>query len=71
MSITMTELKNNLSKYILLSLTEDIYITKNGSVVSKLTSPFKERVDTAKALFGVIPSDITLENARDEALSKI
>lgn len=28
MSITATELKNNLGKYLLLSATEDIYITK-------------------------------------------
>ena len=32
MSITATELKNNLGKYLLLSATEDIYITKNGKV---------------------------------------
>ena len=30
MSITATELKLNLSKYLLLSATEDIFITKNG-----------------------------------------
>ncbi len=29
MSITATELKMNLGKYLLLSQTEDIYITKN------------------------------------------
>ena len=34
MSITATELKNNLGKYLLLSATEDIYITKNGKVVA-------------------------------------
>ena len=44
MSITATELKLNLAKYLLLSATEDIYITKNGKIVSKLTNPFQERV---------------------------
>lgn len=71
MSITATELKLNLSKYLLLSATEDIYITKNGKVISKLTNPFGERVDVAKSLFGVLPSDITLEEARDERLDSI
>lgn len=71
MSITATELKANLSKYLLLSATEDIFITKNGKVVAKLTNPFQERVDIAKSLFGIIPSDITLEEAREERLSKI
>ena len=71
MSITATELKNNLSKYLLLSATEDVYITRNGKVISKLTNPFQSRVDIAKSLFGVFPSDITLEQAREEKLNKI
>ena len=71
MSITATELKNNLSKYLLLSATEDVYITRNGKVISKLTNPFQSRVDIAKSLFGVIPSDITLEQAREEKVNKI
>ena len=71
MSITATELKMNLSKYLLLSATEDIYITKNGKVIAKLTNPFQERVDIAKSLFGVMPADISLEEARDERLNGI
>ena len=71
MSITATELKTNLSKYLLLSATEDVYITRNGKVISKLTNPFQARVDIAKSLFGVIPADITLEQAREERLNKI
>ncbi|MDY5699569.1 MAG: type II toxin-antitoxin system prevent-host-death family antitoxin, partial [Lachnospiraceae bacterium] len=30
MSITATELKINLGKYLMLAKTEDIYITRNG-----------------------------------------
>lgn len=71
MSITATELKMNLSKYLLLSATEDIYITKNGKVILKLTNPFQERVDIAKSLFGILPADITVNEARDERLNKI
>ena len=71
MSITATELKMNLSKYLLLSATEDIYITRNGKVISKLTNPFQERVDIAKSLFGVLPNDASLEQAKEERLGKI
>ena len=71
MSITATELKSNLSKYLLLSATEDIFITRNGKVISKLTNPFQERVDVAKSLFGILPADITVEEARAERLKKI
>ena len=71
MSVTATELKNNLSKYLLLSATEDVFITKNGKIVAKLTNPFQDRVDIAKSLFGIIPSDVTLEEAREEGLNRI
>lgn len=71
MSITATELKINLSKYLVLAATEDIYITKNGKVICKLTSPFQDKVDTAKSLFGILPDTITLEEAKEERLSNI
>ena len=71
MSITATELKMNLAKYLILSATEDIYITKNGKIISKLTNPYQDKVDIAKSLFGVIPDDITLEEATEERLKKI
>ena len=64
MSITATELKMNLSKYLLLAETEDIYITRNGKVVAKLSNPYQNRVDMAKSLFGAIPSDMTLEQSK-------
>lgn len=71
MSITATELKSNLGKYLLLSATEDVYITRNGKVVSKLTNPFQERVDIAKSLFGILPDNITLEQSKKERLERI
>ena len=70
-SITATELKMNLGKYLMLAEKEDVYITRNGKVVAKLTNPFQDRVDMAKSLFGILPSDITLEEAREERLGKI
>ena len=71
MSITATELKENLSKYLLLAITEDVYITKNGKVVAKLTNPFTDRVETAQSLIGILPADVTLEEARDERLAGV
>ena len=70
-SITATELKLNLSKYLLLAEQEDIYITRNGKVIAKLTNPYQDRVDLAKSLFGILPADITLEEAREERLNRI
>ncbi len=71
MSITATELKLNLSKYLLLAEQEDIFITRNGKVIAKLTNPYQDRVDLSKSLFGILPADMTLEEAREERLNKI
>ena len=71
MSITATELKQNLGRYLLQAATEDIYITKNGKVVAKLSNPNQDRVNMAKSLFGVLPQDITLEEAKNESIDTI
>ena len=57
MSITATE--------------EDVFITRNGKVVAKLTNPYQDRVDMAKSLFGIIPGDMTIEQAHSERLDKV
>lgn len=68
MSITATELKNNLGKYLILSATEDIFITRNGKIVAKLTNPYQDRVQTAKSLFGILPKDADIEESKEERL---
>lgn len=71
MSITATELKSNLGKYLALSQHEDIFITKNGKIIAKLSNPNIDRVALAKSLVGIIPPDVTVEEARKERVSKI
>ena len=71
MSITATELKSNIGKYLMLAATEDIFVTKNGKVVAKISNPYQDRVNIAKSLFGILPADVTLEEAREERLDRI
>ena len=71
MSITATELKNNLGKYLLLATKEDVFITKNGKTIARLTSPYQNKIDTVESLFGSIPETMTLEDSREERLNKI
>ena len=61
MSITATELKQNLK--------EDIYITKQGKVIAKLTNPYQNRVDTAKSLFGILQENVNELEEKAERLS--
>ena len=71
MSITATELKQNLSKYLLMAEQEDVFITRNGKVVAKLTNPYQDRVDMAKSLFGILPKNMTIDEAHRERLERI
>ena len=71
MSITATELKQNLGRYLMIAATEDVFITKNGKVVAKLSNPNQDRENMAKSLFGVLPQDITLEEAKNERIDTI
>ena len=70
MFITATELKNNLGKYLDLAIKEDIIITKNGKHIARLTSVTKDKHAVAESLIGILPSDITLEEARKERLKR-
>ena len=71
MSITATELKTNLSKYLLLSATQDIYITRNGKIIAKLSNPFQDRVELVNSLVGILPPEASEEEAREERLGRI
>lgn len=52
MTITATEFKKNLGKYMQLALSEDVYITKNGTVLVKMSNPNKDKVDILNSLVG-------------------
>ena len=70
MSISATELKANLGKYLQLAKVEDVFITQYGKVVAKLTNPFQDRMEIAESLFGILPQT-TLEEAREDRQNEI
>ena len=71
MSITATELKANLGKYLELAAREDIYITQYGKIVAKLTNPYQDRIETVESLFGALPQLTTIEEALEERFSDV
>ena len=70
MVITATELKKNLGMYLDLAQTEEIYIKKNGIMTAKLGNPFADRLETARSLIGILPSDASAEEARAARLER-
>ncbi len=71
MPVTFTELQADLGKYLALSLNEDIFITQDGNIIAKLSNPFADRVQTAKSLFGIVPDDITFDEAREKKINEL
>ena len=70
-SITATEFKNNIGKYLVLAAREDIFITKNGKTIAKLTAPYQQKLDIVDSLYGILPDTVTLEGTKEERLSRI
>ena len=68
MLISLSELKMNPGKYVALVEAQDIYITKNGKKVAKLTSAKPDKLASAKALFGALPSNVDLDVSRKTRL---
>ena len=71
MLITATELKNNMGKYLALAAKHDIYITKNGKNVAKLTSANADKVVLLDSLVGIVrESNLTLDDVKRERLQE-
>lgn len=66
MQISVSELKANAGKYVTLADKEDIYITKNGRRIAKLSGISKD--DSLQALRGCIPSDVNMDRLREERI---
>ena len=72
MSITISELASDIEKYVELAHTEDILITtETGFILAKLTNAIAEKLAIVESLVGILPSDITMEDAIEERLSRL
>ncbi|MBQ6350679.1 MAG: type II toxin-antitoxin system Phd/YefM family antitoxin [Methanobrevibacter sp.] len=71
MNVTATEFKTNLGKYFEMVLSEDIWITKNGKTIAKLTNPNVSSVDSISGILkGKVPETMNRYSLREERLSR-
>ena len=54
MIITATEFKTNLGKYLEMAASQDIFITKNGKNIARLTSPTVNKLALLDDLVGIL-----------------
>ncbi len=71
MTITATEFQINLGRYLAFAEAEDNIASRKNKTGTRAISDNQERIEAMKSLFGCIPADITLEEAREERLGKI
>ena len=71
MVITISELRKHSNKYLKLVSKEEIYITKNGKLIAKLTKPDSSKTALLDGLIGLAGSDnIDLESIKSERLQR-
>ena len=69
MQITATEFKLNMGKYLSMASRHDIFITKNGQRIARLTNPSPDRVAMLDSLVGIAQgADISLDDIKKERL---
>ncbi len=72
MQITATELKTNMGKYLSMASRRDIYITKNGQRIAKLTNPSPDRVAMLDSLVGIVKDEgMSLDDLKKERLDNV
>ena len=72
MIVTATEFKTNLGKYLEMAMSQDIFITKNGKSIARLTSPAVNKLALLDGLVGIVPKDQAIDEntIQEERLSR-
>ena len=70
MSVTSVELRQNLDKYLALAETEDVYITRNGVVIARLSNPNPDVTNSVSGFLECLPADTTPKDTREASISR-
>ena len=72
MIVTATEFKTNLGKYLEMATSQDIFNTKNGKSIARLTSPAVDKLALLDDLVGIVPQETAMDEntIREERLSR-
>ena len=72
MTVTATEFKTNLGKYLDAVAEEDVFITKNGKIVAQLTRPQNRKLAALRSLVGIASTgeDVDEDQLREKRLKR-
>jgi antitoxin (DNA-binding transcriptional repressor) of toxin-antitoxin stability system len=69
MLITATELKANIGQYLDSANEEDIFISRKGKIIARISSPTRDKVALLDSLVGIADGvSLSAEEARSERL---
>jgi antitoxin (DNA-binding transcriptional repressor) of toxin-antitoxin stability system len=71
MVVTATELKANMGYYLNVISENDVFITKNGKVIAKLSKPMQDKQALLDSLVGITAENpVSLEEAKKARLER-
>lgn len=71
-TITLTELENNLEKYLELALKEDVILIRDGKAYLKIVSYVNNKIKSLEEISGILPNDFDIRKALwEEKYSKL
>lgn len=71
MLISATEFKSNMGKYLDTAIDEDIFVTRKGKLIAKISNPANDKMALLNNLAGIAEGcGLTAEQARGERLSR-
>ena len=72
MVVTATQFKTNIGHYLdTVAEKKEVYITKNGKMVAKLSDPMQDKMSILNALVGITKGNpVSLEEAKMERILK-
>ena len=71
MIVSSTEVQNNFGKYLDMANDGEVIITKNGLPVARLLGANETASFLSDRLVGIVPEDVTLEDAKSERLARL
>ncbi len=70
MIVSVAEFKSDFDRYLNMVGEEEIVITKDGRSIARLSRAINDKGDIIRSLCGILPADITREEAREARMAK-
>lgn len=72
MLVTATKLKSNIGRYLDAASTEDVFVSRKGRIIAKISNPASDKIALLDNLVGMARNvNMTADEARAERLARL